>query len=241
MNYKKNHLVVKSIQLNTALQSLSKVEIQIIQLATAYAREINTGLDTSTPLRLNALRYAEMFGGTRQNAYDVMKRAEERLFNRRFTHLDDSGKPIKSRWLQQVRHLDSEGVIELIFTLAVINSIGRIDNLDQLLTSYLLEETTKLNSIYSIRLYELIIQWKTAKKSPTFKLKEFREHMGVSVDEYKRMSDFKRRVLDMAVEEINDNMDIKVSYEQKKEGRIIVGFKFKILGKSLRDTSCTLK
>ena len=39
----------------------------------------------------DALRYAEAFGTTRQNAYQRMKEAEDSLFNRRFSH-DEDGK-----------------------------------------------------------------------------------------------------------------------------------------------------
>ena len=226
MSDKKTNLVVKTNQLNTALQVLSKVEMRMIQLAIVDARETNTGLDTNTPLRLDAMRYAEMFGGTRQNAYDAMKRAEDTLFNRRFTYIDDDGKPVKSRWLQQVRYLDGEGVIELAFTMAVVNGISRINGLENFFTSYLLEQTTKLNSVYSVRLYELLVQWKAAKKTAIFELEKFRGQMGIGVNEYKKMCDFKRRVLDAAVEEINKETDLKISYSQVKKGRTITGFTF---------------
>ena len=225
---KQTNLVVKTNQLNTALQSLSKVEVRMIQLAIVDARETNTGLDTNTPLQLDAMRYAEMFGGTRQNAYDAMKRAEDTLFNRRFTYFDDDGKPVKSRWLQQVRYLDGEGVIELVFTMAVVNGISRINGLEQFFTSYWLEQTTKLNSVYSVRLYELLVQWKTAKKTPIFRLEKFRDQMGIGVNEYKKMGDFKRRVLDAAVEAINKETDLKISYSQVKKGRTITGFTFTV-------------
>ena len=228
MSDKKTNLVVKTNQLNTALQTLSKVEIRMIQLAIVDARETNTGLDTNTPLRLDAMRYAEMFGGTRQNAYDAMKRAEDTLFNRRFTYMDDDGKPIKSRWLQQVRYLDGEGVIELAFTMAVVNGISRIDGLEQFFTSYLLEQTTKLNSVYSVRLYELLVQWRSAKKTPVFELGKFKDQMGIGINEYKKMCDFKRRVLDAAVEEINKETDLKINYSQVKKGRTITGFTFTV-------------
>ena len=45
------------------------------------------------------------------------------------------------------------------------------------------------------------------------------------------MSDFKKRVLNVAVDEINEKTDLKVSYEQVKKGRTITGFKFKVLTK----------
>ncbi|MCH1784008.1 replication initiation protein RepM [Psychrobacter glaciei] len=227
----KGNLVVKTNQLNSALQNLSLPEIRIVQLAIVDARETNTGLSTDKPLRIDALRYAEMFETTRQNGYKRMKEAEETLFNRRFSYLDNEGKVIKSRWIQQVRYLDDEGAIELVFTLAVVNSISRIDGAEDFFTSYLLEQTASMDSIYSVRLYELLVQWKAAKKTPMFDLETFRDQLGVEVSEYKAMCDFKKRVLEVAINEINEKSDIKISYEQVKKGRSIAGFKFKVLAK----------
>ena len=227
----KGNLVVKTNQLNSALQNLSLPEIRIIQLAIVDARETNTGLSTDKPLRIDALRYAEMFETTRQNGYQRMKDAEENLFNRRFSYIDERGKLIKSRWIQQVTYLDDEGAIELVFTLAVVKGISRIDGAEDFFTSYLLEQTASMDSIYSVRLYELLVQWKQAKNTPVFELESFREQLGIEIHEYKRMGNFKLRVLDLAVEEINEKSDIKVSYVQVKKGRTITGFKFKVLTK----------
>lgn len=227
----KSNLVVKTNQLNSALQNLSLPEIRIVQLAIVDARETNTGLTTDKPLRIDALRYAEMFETTRQNGYKRMKEAEETLFNRRFSYIDDDGKVVKSRWIQQVRYLDEEGAIELVFTLAVVNGISRIDGAEDFFTSYLLEQTASMDSIYSVRLYELLVQWKAARQTPMFELEKFRDQLGVEVSEYKAMCDFKKRVLQVAINEINEKSDIKISYEQIKKGRSIAGFKFKVLAK----------
>ena len=227
----KGNLVVKTNQLNSALQNLSLPEIRIVQLAIVDARETNTGLSTDKPLRIDALRYAEIFETTRQNGYKRMKEAEETLFNRRFSYIDEKGKVIKSRWIQQVRYLDDEGAIELVFTLAVVNGISRIDGAEDFFTSYLLEQTASMDSIYSVRLYELLVQWKAAKQTPMFDLEKFRDQLGIDVEEYKAMCDFKKRVLLVAIGEINEKSDIKVSYEQVKKGRSIAGFKFKVLAK----------
>ncbi|WP_299222051.1 replication initiation protein RepM [uncultured Psychrobacter sp.] len=224
----KTNLVVKTNQLNQALQTLSLAEVRIIQLAIVDARETATGLSTDKPLRIDATRYAEIFETTRQNGYKRMKEAEETLFNRRFTYLDDNGKPIKSRWLQQVQYHDGEGAIDLVFTLAVVEGISRINGLEQFFTSYLLEQTTQFDSVYSVRLYELLTQWRTAKKTPCFEIGVFREQMGLGVNEYKRMNDFKKRVLDLATDEINKKSDLKVKYENVKKGRKIVGFTFTV-------------
>ena len=224
----KSNLVVKTNYLNTVLQNLTLVEIRIIQLAIVDARETGKGLSTDTPLRIDAMRYAEVFNTTRQNGYLMMKDAEETLFNRRFSFLDDDERTVKSRWISQVRYLDDEGAIEVVFTPAVVKGITRIDGAEEFFTKYLLEQTARMDSNYSIRLYELLVQWKKAGKTPLFELEQFRGQMGLGVNEYKTMSNFKKRVLELAVSEINEKSDLKVSYEQEKKGRRITGFKFTV-------------
>jgi len=224
----KSNLVVKTHHLNTVLQNLKLAEIRIVQLAVVDARETGKGLTAETPLRIDALRYAEVFDTTRQNGYLMMKEAEDTLFNRRFSYIDDEGKLVKSRWLSQVRYLDDEGAIEVVFTPAVVQGITRIDGAEEFFTKYLLEQTATMTSNYSVRLYELLVQWKQAKKTPMFELQEFRGQLGVEDDENKAMSNFKIRVLDLAVEEINEKSDLNINYTQKKKGRKIIGFTFTV-------------
>ena len=223
----KKDLVVKTNRLNQAFQVLTLAELHIVQLAIVDARETGTGLNTDTPLRIDARRYAEVFNTTRQNAYQRMKEAEDTLFNRRFSFYDDDGKLVKSRWIQQVRYLDDEGAIELVFTLAVVQGISRIDGVKEFFTQYLLSQTAQLNSVYSARLYELLIQWGSTGKVPIIDLGDFREQLGIGINEYQRMHHFKARVLEPAIKEINEKTDIKAEYEQHKKGRVISGFSFK--------------
>ena len=79
-----------------AIQNLTLPEIRLIQLSIVDARETGTGLNTDTPLRIDAMRYAEAFNTTRQNAYIRLREAEETLFNRRFTFTDKDNKVTKS-------------------------------------------------------------------------------------------------------------------------------------------------
>lgn len=230
-------LVVKTNRLNQAFQTLSLSEFHIVQLAIVDARHTGTGLSTDTPLRIDALRYAEIFGTTRQNAYQRMKEAEDSLFNRRFSFFDEDGKLVKSRWIQQVKYLDDEGAIELVFTLAVVQGISKIDGIKDFFTQYLLSQTAQLNSTYSARLYELLIQWKVVGKTPVFELETFREQLGIGVNEYKRMDHFKTRVLDLAITEISEKTDIEATYLQHKKGRSISGFSFSFTQKKSKNTS----
>ena len=226
-------LVVKTNRLNQAFQTLSLSEFHIVQLAIVDVRETGTGLTTDKPLRIDAMRFAEVFGTTRQNAYQRMKEAEDSLFNRRFSFFDHDGKLVKSRWIQQVKYLDDEGAIELVFTLAVVEGISKIDGIKDFFTQYLLSQTAQLKSIYSARLYELVIQWKTIGKTALFNLDTFRDQLGIGVNEYQRMDHFKSRVFDLAVNEITEKTDIDLQYQQHKKGRTIVGFSFQFTQKKL--------
>ena len=223
-------MVVKSNRLIESLQSLNLSEIRLIQLAVVDSRDQGKGLDSETPLRIDAMRYAEMFNISKQGAYKILKEAESNLFRRYFTFLSERNNKVRTNWIQQAEYFDKEGAIEIIFTTAVIKEITRIDGYEQMFTQYALSQIADLNSNYSVRLYELLKQWTTAKKV-TFELEKFREQLGIGVNEYPRMSDFKRRVLDAALTEINSKTDIQASYEQEKKGRKITGFKFKVLTK----------
>lgn len=221
-------LVVKSNKLNSVIQNLSLSEIRIVQLGIVDARETGKGLSATEPLYISALRYANMFNTTKENAYILMKKAEKQLFTRQFTFLSERGNNVKSHWISQVEYMKDEGGIEIIFTPAVVNEITRIDGAEQFFTQYIIDNTSKFSSNYSVRLYELLIQWKKAVKTPLFELELFREQLGLGVNEYIRMYDFKKRILDVAIKEINAKSDLKVSYKQEKQGRKVMGFKFTV-------------
>ena len=64
-----------------------------------------------------------------------------------------------------------------------------------------------------------------------FDIADFREKLGFEDDEYPRMDNFKRFVLEAALKQINKHTDIVAEYEQHKNGRTISGisFKFKVI------------
>ncbi|WP_147265424.1 replication initiation protein RepM, partial [Acinetobacter baumannii] len=88
-------------------------------------------------------------------------------------------------------------------------------------------QVSGLSSAYAIRLYEVLIAWRSTGKTPVIELSDFRQKLGVLETEYKRMYDFKKYVLDLAIKQINKHTDITVKVEQHKTGRTISGFSFK--------------
>lgn len=221
--------VVKTNRLIMAIQRLTLSETRLIQMAIISARE-SGGLRHKDALYVSASSYAKTFGTSKENAYLALKEAEDRLFNRRFRFIED-GDEVKSQWVTRVKYLTGESALKITLSDDVINEITQIDGFDRFFTSYRIEQTSRLKSIYSIRLYELLVQWMKAGKTPIFQIEIFRSQMGLEGKEYATMSNFKANVLDLAVAEINEKTDIKTSYSQFKKGRVIAGFSFSVTSK----------
>ena len=219
-------LVVKSNKLVQALQTLTLSETRLLQLAIVDARETGQGLSAEEPLELNASRYATAFNVSPDAAYLALVEAEDSLFKRQFTITNEDGTLTKSRWIQDANYRKGEGRILVTLTRVVIEHVTKIDGFEQYFTSYHLKKTSDFKSVYAVRLYELLMQWKSVGKTPMYELNKFRSQLGIGVNEYDRMEAFKRRVLDIAIKQINEFSDITVKYEQHKKGRAISGFSF---------------
>ena len=221
-------LVVKDNALINASYNLDLVEQRLILLAIVEARESGRGINANNPLFVHAESYINHFGVHRNTAYQALKDATKDLFARQFSYqeLSPKGKVINqtSRWVSQIGYMDDGATVNLIFAPAIIPLITR---LEEQFTSYELKQISGLNSAYAVRLYELLIAWRSTGKTPVISLAEFRQRLGVLETEYKRMYDFKKYVLDTAIKHVNEHTDITVKVEQHKAGRSISGFSFK--------------
>ena len=221
-------LVVKDNALMNASYNLDLVEQRLILLAIVEARESGKGINANDPLTVHAESYINQFGVARQTAYQALKDACDDLFARQFSYqeINERGNTenVRSRWVSEVRYVDAEATVKLIFAPIVIPLITR---LEEQFTKYDIEQISSLSSAYAVRLYELLICWRATGKTPVIELADFRQKMGVLDSEYQRMYDLKKRVLEPALEQVNEHTDITVKVEQHKTGRSITGFSFK--------------
>lgn len=219
-------LVVKDNALIDASYTLSTTEQRLILLAIVHARETGRGVTADSALEIHASSYMQQFKVDKHAAYEALKNAVDTLFNRYFSYVNKSRnrvERVRSRWISRIGYVDEQAIINITFAPDVIPLITR---LEECFTSYELQMVSELSSAYAIRLYELLIRWRTTCKL-SVSLEDLRNQLGVEVGEYAVMSDFKKRVFDLAINQINDKTDINVQYQQKKHGRRIVGFDFK--------------
>jgi len=89
----------------------------------------------------------------------------------------------------------------------------------------------KFKSSYGLSLYENCVRYHGISQTQWFTLAVFRKLMGVSDDQYLIFRDFKRRVLDIAVKEVNLHSPITVFPETKRLGGKVVSIRFRIESK----------
>ena len=220
-------LVVKDNALINASYNLDLVEQRLILLAIVEARGSGRGINANDPLEVHAESYVNQFNVARQTAYQALKDACKDLFARQFSYQEVNKRGnienVLSRWVSEIRYIDDEATVKLIFAPAIVPLITR---LEEQFTKYELQQISDLSSAYAVRLYELLIAWRSTGQTPVIELAEFRQKIGVLDDEYTRMGNFKDRVLNLAIAQINEHTDIKVKCEQHKKGRNISGFSF---------------
>ena len=231
---KKNDMVVKNNKLVSASYYLSLNEIRLLDIALADLSQYEECEKHITTIpdfvEIRAEHYAELYDVTIEQAYTALREASEQLFMRYFTYRVKSEafpsheEERKARWVQEIGYVKGQGLVTLSFTKGLVELAGKLKGS---FSRYHLEQKAPLTSIYAHRLYEMMLQWRGSKNVPLIYYSELRDRFQIDKHEYTRVSNFKARVLDPAIEQINEFTDITVSYKQQKEGRKIVGFIFK--------------
>lgn len=224
-------LVVKSNALVEAAYTMTLAEIKVLLAAVAQVRRDEDLTDAIT-YRLTASALSDMEGFSEKNEYRILKRSVERLYERSVLIHDlpnGEGKPNKAlltRWVQSIRYVDTEGAVEIRFSKDILPYL-------QALTSefeqYKLRNIAGMRSTYGVRLYELLIQWRTQgeREIPIDWLKE---RFGIT-DKYKSIRDLKRFVIEPGIRDVNDHSDLFVEWGQRKTGRRVTHFQFRFWSK----------
>ena len=226
----KNSLIVKDNALINASYNLELTEQRLIMLAIINARESGQGITADSKLEIHASDYANLFNVSIDASYKALREAVNNLFNRQFSYTAEykkTGKTgiVRSRWVSRIFYVDDLALLEITFAPDVVPLVTR---LEEHFTSYQAKQVAHLTSKYATRLYELLIAWREVGKVPQIEIGEFRNRLGLLDDEYTAMHNFKKRVLEPSIQQINEHTDINVTYEQHKKGRLISGFSFRL-------------
>ena len=226
------NLIVKDNALITASHKLGEIEQRLILLAILKAREYCDSVEQlkGKELIIHAEDYMQTFGVTRQGAYKALKQAVMGLYRAEwgYKYINSKGNKVVAyeRFTQSAKYIEAEATVKFMFANAIIPLLVE---LEKRFTTYEIEQVAQLSSSYAMRLYEFFMQHldkKTGKGWLDISLDDLRFRFGLLPAEYKRMFDFKKYVLDCSIDDLNKNTDLTATYTQRKQGRVIVGFRF---------------
>jgi len=152
-------------------------------------------------------------------AYNYLRKATEAMGSRMFEVLTD--KSYKQLWMfQHIEYITGEGRIEVKLSESIRPYLFDLKNN---FTSFELLSALRLTSKHAKRIYALCSQWKDLGATKRFEISELKRMLNLIDDkgneEYTEITMFKRKVLDVAVKQINEHTDLSISYTLEKEGR----------------------
>jgi plasmid replication initiation protein len=100
-------------------------------------------------------------------------------------------------------------------------------------TKYTFQYILPMRSQYSVRLYELLKSYQKNNMTWWFKLEDLKRLL--NCQSYKTFKDFRVRVLDIALREINEYSDLKIKYTTEKDGKRISEVMFYMAEKNAQE------
>lgn len=139
--------------------------------------------------------------------------------------LETGDEEVLVRWLAKVRTNKRSGKVTIRLD---EDLVPYLINLKQKFTQYELYNILGMRSAFSVRIYELLKSYQFLYKK-VFDLDELKEKLMVqNVKSYKDFSLFRKKVLEVAINEINELTDIHVEWTAETKGRKVVGIVFRI-------------
>ena len=175
--------------------------------------------------------FPQMGNGT---IYNQLKDGVQKLFKRDIQLITERGTTKVFHILQAQEYKDKEGFLSIKFS---EDMMPLIFELKQKYTSMLLENFKNLDSVYSLRLYELLCQYQSMGKRE-ITVEDLRFFLDC-VDTNKEFKFFKLRVIEPAIKEINAKTNLLIhKVEYKRIGRKISSIAFEFCDKAfVQDTT----
>ena len=215
--------VVKHNDFVKARSNLSKIEHRVIAMLIAQLDREDEAFE------LQRIRISDLIDKSNSSSQDLYNRGKEicqQLLNQQI-HIqkEEDGRRVYEGYnaLDKIRYVEGDGYIEARFNDSMKPFLLR---LKRRFTIYQLEAFMRLQSRYSMRIYELL-KMREDLRWLRMPVEELREVLFCE-DKYSRFGDFRRRVIERAQSEINEITDINFTYKVEREGQSPVRVNFMI-------------
>lgn len=207
---------------NILIESTYKLSLQEQRILLIMASKVQPNDETLKTYRFRAKDFIEIVGNKKGTGfYSYLKEIVNGLQTKILT-IKEKGKQRNYNWVITSIYEENEGYITLQFHPSLKYLFLE---LKEKFTSYQLENVVRLNSVYSIRIYELLKQYERLRKRE-LTLEELRHFLAIEPTKYKQYGHFKSKVLAVAQKEINNKTDIRFEFVELKTGRKVTSIEF---------------
>ena len=163
--------------------------------------------------------------GWRKESYTEFKAMLKKLRDKSWwVTLEDGVTESAVSWFSTVRSNQKSGKVTIKFHEDMMPFLIQLAQGQNFYTRFQLQYVLPMSSQYSPRLYEILKSYQYNNRQWFFDIDELKRLL--DCESYTNFNDFKRRVLDPAVEEINKHTDIAIFYSLEKDGRKVVRVNF---------------
>jgi plasmid replication initiation protein len=174
-------------------------------------------------LTITAAEFYESFPDMgRQHAETKLKEAIDRLWDRSVI-IRGEKKREEFRWIQyRVQYQTGEAKVKVTFSDAIMPYLTQLKGQ---FTRVVVKNVSSLSSAYSIRIYELLQQFRST-GDRMIAIDDFRSMLGLE-DKYPDFKILNRSLIKPAIKELNEKSDLSVTVDTVKQGRKVVALHFR--------------
>jgi plasmid replication initiation protein len=215
--------VSMSNRLARSAQGLNLAEKRLVALGLASTDSVPMNrlvmaANTGWKMKVTAMEYAESFGVDPTTAYEQLKGASEKLFERyvRYEIKGRRGKPEekKFRWVSGAHYAPGEGYVELNFSPEIA---PHLLGLRKQFTTYKLRQAAAFDSVYAWRLFEVLKSWQSTGLYTT-PIEDFWDAMEAPPSCRKDFKALRTRVIEPAVQAIIAKAQMVVEWKPVRAG-----------------------
>ena len=226
----KHKLIVKSNEVVEAGYELTTNEQRLILLGISMISK-GEEVDPTAGYEITAQEFAEAYNIHPKTAYRELKEATSRLYERSIVIRTDK-QTMKVRWANMIitdnpyfPEVMSDEQWKRVVIFFSPQIVPYLANLKANFTKYLQSDISNVTGAYTIRFYEFICQYRSIGKRE-ISIADLRFMLSIG-NKYHLFYDFKKRVIDPSIKEINEKTPMQISYEQKKKGKTVVAILLK--------------
>ena len=224
--YGENWIVLQNRLLH-AISKLSVNERRLIILLSPLVRLARSKDPNQRLFFVQATEFSKEFGISPKTVYRTLAEVAKSIQHKPFFYWEFRENHLNERgvaWFSECEYMKAQGGIEVKLDDTVIEMLTVFDKNNQF-TKYQKEYIAKLGG-YGIVLFELIASCMYQKHKQKSYTVEFLRQKFDCVANYPNFFNFKRYVVDIAIKDVEKHTPYRISYTQKKRGRIVTELVF---------------